>query len=135
MGFVFQSFRLIPYLTALENVKIPLELLKIPNAQTEALKMLERVGLQDRSHHKPSELSGGEQQRVAVARAFVARPRILFADEPTGNLDSKNGSRILDLIRELHREHGSTLVVVTHDPEIADQGTHKIQLRDGEIVS
>lgn len=135
MGFVFQSFRLIPHLSALENVCIPLELLKRPNADREAAAMLERVGLADRMSHRPSELSGGEQQRVAVARAFVAKPRLLFADEPTGNLDSKNGDKILSLIQELHIENGATLVIVTHDPNIAARGNQRIQLRDGEIAA
>ncbi|MBS1982600.1 MAG: ABC transporter ATP-binding protein [Bdellovibrionales bacterium] len=133
MGFVFQSFRLIPHLTALENVRIPLELVHATNINERAQALLSRVGLADRLHHRPAELSGGEQQRVAVARAFVTKPRFLLADEPTGNLDSKNGARILELIHELQNENGSTVLVVTHDPAIAAQAKVQLRLKDGEL--
>lgn len=133
MGFVFQNFRLVPTLSALENVQIPLEILKIKDSEKLSAAMLKHVGLGKRLNHLPSQLSGGEQQRVALARAFVAKPPILFADEPTGNLDSQNGQLVLNLLEELHKEHGSTLVVVTHDLEIAKRGTQLIKIRDGKI--
>ncbi len=133
LGFIFQNFRLIPHLNALENVSVPLEILGDSEAKSKALNMLERVGLADRSHNLPGQLSGGEQQRVAVARAFVTRPKILFADEPTGNLDSKNGEMVLKLLKELHEEHRSTLVVVTHDSYVASFGANQIRLKDGKI--
>lgn len=135
MGFVFQSFRLMPTLTALENVQVPLELLGQKDSETAARAMLERVGLSRRLSHYPAELSGGEQQRVAIARAFVARPKILFADEPTGNLDSKNGKQVLDLLRELQADFASTLVVVTHDPQVAALAQRELRLKDGELVA
>lgn len=135
MGFVFQSFRLMPTLTALENVQVPLELLGQKDSETAARAMLERVGLSRRLSHYPAELSGGEQQRVAIARAFVARPKILFADEPTGNLDSKNGKQVLDLLREMQADFASTLVVVTHDPQVAALGQRELRLKDGELVT
>jgi putative ABC transport system ATP-binding protein len=128
VGFVFQSFHLIPTLTARENVQVPLELQgRSPVGRAEEL--LGRVGLADRAHHYPAQLSGGEQQRVAVARAFSHRPRILFADEPTGNLDAATGAT------ELNRETGTTLVLVTHDPELAARARRVIRLRDGAVVS
>jgi len=135
MGFIFQNFRLLPHLTALENVRIPLEVLEEDQSEERARAMLERVGLSHRMNNLPSQLSGGEQQRVAVARAFVTRPRILFADEPTGNLDSKNGQAVLEIMKELHDEHKSTLVVVTHDPHVSSFGQAKLHLKDGALVS
>ena len=115
VGFVFQSFQLLPALTALENVMLPLELKGQPDARQQAEEFLFRVELADRAHHYPRQMSGGEQQRVAIARAFAARPAILFADEPTGNLDTKTGAHIIDLLFELNREEGTTLVLVTHE--------------------
>jgi putative ABC transport system ATP-binding protein len=134
VGFVFQSFHLIPTLTARENVQVPLELQgRDPAGRAEEL--LGRVGLGDRAHHYPAQLSGGEQQRVAVARAFSHRPRILFADEPTGNLDASTGATVIDLLTELNRETGTTLVLVTHDPELAARARRVIRLRDGAVVT
>ena len=135
IGYVFQSFHLIPTLTALENVALPLELNGASSANVRAGELLEAVGLQDRRGHYPAQLSGGEQQRVAVARAFSCRPRILLADEPTGNLDSATGQRMIDLLLALHREYGSTFVLVTHDATLADQTERIITLHDGMIVS
>ena len=134
MGFIFQAFRLMPTLSALENVLVPLEILGEQNSQKRAQELLERVGLGGRLDNLPSQLSGGEQQRVAIARAFAAKPSILFADEPTGNLDTRNGAIVLDLLRDLHREMGSTLIVVTHDAAVAAVGQHQLKLRDGELV-
>jgi putative ABC transport system ATP-binding protein len=134
VGFVFQSFHLIPTLTARENVQVPLELQGL-EARGRADELLGRVGLGDRGHHYPAQLSGGEQQRVAVARAFSHRPRILFADEPTGNLDAATGARVIDLLTELNRETGTTLVLVTHDPELAGRARRVIRLRDGAMVA
>ncbi|MBM4185753.1 MAG: ABC transporter ATP-binding protein [Gemmatimonadetes bacterium] len=133
VGFVFQSFHLIPTLTARENVQVPLELRGEP-AEERAQELLARVGLGDRSHHYPSQLSGGEQQRVALARAFSARPQILFADEPTGNLDAKTGGSIVDLMTGLNREIGTTLVLVTHDRDLAAKARRMIRLADGNVV-
>ena len=134
VGFVFQSFQLIPTLTALENVMVPLELRgEVAGERAEAL--LARVGLADRLHHYPAQLSGGEQQRVAIARAFGIRPRALFADEPTGNLDAATGATVIDLLVELNREAGATLVLVTHDPELAARARRVIRLAGGEVVS
>ncbi|MEZ4585014.1 MAG: ABC transporter ATP-binding protein [Gemmatimonadales bacterium] len=133
VGFVFQSFHLISTLTARENVQVPLELRGEP-AEARAEELLERVGLGGRSHHYPTQLSGGEQQRVALARAFAARPQILFADEPTGNLDAKTGAGIVELMMELNRELGTTLVLVTHDPELAGKARRIIRLADGAVV-
>ncbi len=133
VGFVFQQFHLIPTLTARENVQVPLELRDEP-AEERAQDLLSRVGLGDRGHHYPAQLSGGEQQRVALARAFASRPQILFADEPTGNLDAKNGSSIIDLMMGLNRELGTTLVLVTHDRELASKAHRMIRLADGKVV-
>ncbi|HWK90004.1 MAG TPA: ABC transporter ATP-binding protein, partial [Longimicrobium sp.] len=135
IGFVFQSFQLIPTLTARENVSVPLDLAGDGGGAARADELLERVGLGGRGHHFPSQLSGGEQQRVAVARAFVHQPSILFADEPTGNLDAATGQRIIELMMELNRERGTTLVLVTHDPDLAARARRVIRLADGEVVS
>jgi len=134
IGVVFQSFHLIPTLTALENVKVPLELRGDPEAEREALRLLNEIGLSDRKDHYPVQLSGGEQQRVAIARAFIGRPEFLLADEPTGNLDTANGQRVIDLLLRLHREQGSTLILVTHDPSLAVHAERIVSLRDGRIV-
>jgi len=134
VGFVFQSFHLIPTLTARENVQVPLELRGEP-ARGRADELLERVGLRERGHHYPSQLSGGEQQRVALARAFSHRPRILFADEPTGNLDAASGARVIELMSELNRELGTTLVLVTHDDQLAARAHRILRLFDGEVVA
>jgi putative ABC transport system ATP-binding protein len=133
VGFVFQSFHLIPTLTARENIQVPLEL-RGEDARARAKELLARVGLGDRGHHYPAQLSGGEQQRVAVARAFAHRPKILFADEPTGNLDAANGQNVIALLGELNRELGTTLVLVTHDPDLARHARRVIRLRDGAVV-
>jgi putative ABC transport system ATP-binding protein len=134
MGFVFQSFQLLPSLTALENVMLPLELAGARDAQTQARAWLERVGLGPRMEHTPRQLSGGEQQRVAIARAFVTRPALLFADEPTGNLDSTTGARIIDLLFELNQAQHTTLVLVTHDAELAQRCTRLLRLDAGRCV-
>ena len=134
VGFVFQSFHLIPTLTAQENIQVPMEL-RGEDGRARAGELLERVGLGDRGHHYPAQLSGGEQQRVAVARAFVHGPRILFADEPTGNLDAANGANVVSLLGELNRELGTTLVLVTHDPDLANRAHRVLRLRDGAVVS
>jgi putative ABC transport system ATP-binding protein len=137
VGFVFQSFQLIPTLTAQENVQVPLELsgaVSARDAATRARDLLTRVGLGDRTSHFPQQLSGGEQQRVALARAFVNEPRILFADEPTGNLDGATGERIVELLQSLNRERGCTIVLVTHDVQLAARTQRTIRLRDGVIV-
>jgi putative ABC transport system ATP-binding protein len=133
VGFVFQSFQLIPTLTAAENVQVPLELRGEPGA-ARAAELLARVGLADRGHHYPSQLSGGEQQRVALARAFSTRPRVLLADEPTGNLDARTGATIISLMTELNRDLGTTLVLVTHDLELAGLARRTIRLADGAVV-
>ena len=135
IGFVFQSFHLIPSLTAFENILIPLEISGNGDARFRAETLLAEVDLTNRGHHYPAELSGGEQQRVAIARAFANSPKILLADEPTGNLDSKNGRHILDLMTELHRQHNVTLVLVTHDIQLAKMAQRQIVLRDGMVVS
>ena len=135
IGYIFQSFHLIPTLTAAENVAVPLELTGEPHAKSRAVDLLTAVGLKDRQSHYPVQLSGGEQQRVAVARAFACRPPILLADEPTGNLDSVIGRQIIDLLLALNRDHGSTLVFVTHDSDLAAFTQRIITLRDGRIVS
>ena len=134
VGFVFQSFQLIPTLTALENVLVPIEIKGIRNGAKMALELLDRVGLKDRSHHYPTQLSGGEQQRVAIARAFINEPKILFADEPTGNLDNVTGESIEDLIFSLNKDLGTTLIVVTHDAELAKKSDRIISLRAGKVV-
>jgi putative ABC transport system ATP-binding protein len=135
IGFVFQSFQLIPSLTAQENVQIPLELRGDSGAPERAASLLARVGLGHRLDHYPTQLSGGEQQRVALARAFVHEPRILFADEPTGNLDTSTGESIIQLMEELNRERGTTLVLVTHDHVLAGRARRTIRLADGVVVS
>lgn len=135
IGYLFQAFHLIPTLTALENVMLPMELSGDATAKDRARDLLEAVELQDRQHHYPTQLSGGEQQRVAVARAFVCRPPILLADEPTGNLDSATGQLVIDLLLRLHRDQGSTLLLVTHDTALAGQTERIITLHDGTIAS
>jgi putative ABC transport system ATP-binding protein len=134
IGFVFQSFQLLPTLTARENVQVPLELRGEPAAHR-AAELLDRVGLGDRGHHYPAQLSGGEQQRVALARAFSTRPKVLLADEPTGNLDAGTGATIIELMTELNRDLGTTLLLVTHDHDLAARARRTIRLADGEIVA
>ena len=133
IGFVFQSFQLLGNLTARENVLLPIELLGQPDPVGRANELLAAVGLADRGHHYPSQLSGGEQQRVALARAFAARPPILLADEPTGNLDGATGRKVLELLTELRRREGTTLILVTHDPAVAALADRRIHLRDGRV--
>ena len=135
VGFVFQSFQLLPSLTALENVMLPLELRGDADPETPARAILERVGLGERLGHYPRQLSGGEQQRVALARAFVTRPALLFADEPTGNLDTRTGAAIVDLLFGLNAEAGTTLVLVTHDPRLAERCDRALRLDGGRLVS
>lgn len=135
VGFIFQDFQLLPTLTALENVSVPLELQGGKNAGIKARELLGKVGLADRIHHYPSQLSGGEQQRVALARAFSNSPSILFADEPTGNLDEETGEKVVDLLFELNKEAGTTLVIVTHDLELAKKNQHILRLKGGKIVA
>jgi len=135
VGFVFQTFQLIPTLTARENIAVPLELQGNDGASERASDLLEKVGLQERGHHFPMQLSGGEQQRVALARAFANSPRILFADEPTGNLDAITGGRVFDLLTTLNRESGSTIILVTHDANLAGRASRVIRLSDGRVVS
>jgi putative ABC transport system ATP-binding protein len=135
VGFVFQSFQLLPSLTALENVMLPLELQERRDALTAAQDFLRRVGLEARQQHYPRQLSGGEQQRVAIARAFATAPKILFADEPTGNLDRVTGAHIIDLLFDLNRESNTTLVLVTHEERLTDRCARRIQLDAGEIIS
>ena len=134
IGFVFQFFHLIPSLTAFENVAVPLEIAGARNAKQRAQELLEEVGLTGRSHHYPSQLSGGEQQRVALARALANNPPILLADEPTGNLDSANGRHIMELVRDIHKTRGTTIVLVTHDAELAAIADVRLILRDGRVV-
>ena len=135
IGFVFQSFQLLPAMTALENVMLPLELAGADRARTPAQAMLERVGLGDRLNHYPKQLSGGEQQRVAIARAFVTQPRLLFADEPTGNLDAATGAQVIDLLFELNRESGATLLLVTHDEALTQRCGRVLHLAAGKLVT
>jgi putative ABC transport system ATP-binding protein len=133
VGFIFQSFHLLPSLTAIENVLLPLELSATPDAETQARAALTEVGLDHRLRHYPRQLSGGEKQRVAIARAFVSRPSLLFADEPTGNLDNKTGARILELLFELNAAAGTTLVLVTHDLDAADRCSRRLELGGGRL--
>ena len=135
VGFVFQSFQLLPSLTALENVMLPLELAANPEAEDLARAMLVRVGLGERLHHYPKHLSGGEQQRVALARAFVVRPKLLFADEPTGSLDAESGAAVIELLFEMNREFGTTLVLVTHDEQLASRCRRIVRLAGGRIAA
>jgi putative ABC transport system ATP-binding protein len=134
IGFVFQFFHLIPSLTAYENVAVPMEIAGVADPRSRARSLLEEVGLTGRAHHYPSQLSGGEQQRVALARALANNPRIVLADEPTGNLDTVNGRHIMELLRDVHRTRGTTLVLVTHDAELAALADAKLVLRDGRVV-
>ena len=135
LGFVFQSFQLLGQMNALENLLLPLELAGAPDAEQRARALLERVGLADRARHYPRTLSGGEQQRVALARAFVSRPRLLLADEPTGSLDAATGARVIDLLFELNREAGATLVLVTHDPGLARRCSRRLTLHAGRVAN
>lgn len=135
IGFVFQAFQLLPTLTAQENVQVPLELRGAPNAARRARELLGRVGLSGREHHYPAQLSGGEQQRVALARGFSIGPKVLFADEPTGNLDAGTGATIIDLMVELNQDLGTTLVLVTHDLDLAARAHRTIRLADGKVVA
>ncbi|WP_405127924.1 ABC transporter ATP-binding protein [Pseudoalteromonas sp. PB2-1] len=135
VGFVFQSFMLVQSLTALENVMLPAELAGSSNAKDQALALLEKVGLSHRVGHYPSQLSGGEQQRVAIARAFIGTPKILFADEPSANLDSKNGKLIESLLFELNKEHGTTLILVTHDEQLAEKCQQILHIEAGKLVT
>lgn len=135
VGFIFQNFQLLSTLTALENVTVPLELRGSKNYRPKAIELLERVGLADRMHHYPSQLSGGEQQRVAMARAFITSPRILFADEPTGNLDEETAHKVTELLFNINKEEGTTLVLVTHNLELAAHTERILQIRGGKLVS
>lgn len=135
VGFIFQNFQLLPTLTALENVAVPLELQGQKKAASEAAILLEKVGLKDRMQHYPSQLSGGEQQRVALARAFSSKPSVLFADEPTGNLDEETGAKVVDLLFDLNKEAGTTLIIVTHDMELAERTQRVLRLKGGKVVA
>ena len=135
IGFIFQNFQLLPTLTALENVMVPMELRKQSNVKARAMELLDNVGLKDRSHHYPVQLSGGEQQRVSLARAFANTPRILFADEPTGNLDAETSERIENLIFSLNKEAGTTLIVVTHNQDLAARTSRIVRIRGGKLVN
>jgi putative ABC transport system ATP-binding protein len=135
VGFVFQAFQLIPTLTAQENVQVPMELRGDSGSAARARQLLARVGLAGREHHYPSQLSGGEQQRVALARGFSIRPKVLFADEPTGNLDARTGATIIDLMVELNHDLGTTLVLVTHDLDLAERASRTLRLADGSVVA
>ena len=135
VGFVFQSFHLLPGLSALENVMLPIELKEQDRAKERATELLEKVGLTDRLQHYPNQLSGGEQQRVAIARAFASEPKILFADEPTGNLDTKNGNKVSDLLFDLNKQLGTTLVLVTHDDRLAERCQRIVRLEGGKVVA
>ncbi len=134
VGFIFQSFMLVQSLTALENVMLPAEIAGLDNPKALALDILEQVGLKHRAHHFPNQLSGGEQQRVAIARAFITSPKILFADEPTGNLDAKNSEKIEALLFEMNKEKGTTLVLVTHDNELAEHCDRQLTMNAGELI-
>ncbi|GJM27948.1 MAG: ABC transporter ATP-binding protein [Cyclobacteriaceae bacterium] len=135
VGFIFQSFHLIPTLTAIENVMVPMELNRLKGARARAQELLYRVGLEDRGHHYPAQLSGGEQQRISLARAFSNNPSILFADEPTGNLDEETSEKVVKMIFDLNQENGTTLVLVTHDLDLARQTKRIIRLKGGKIVA
>lgn len=135
VGFIFQNFQLISTLTALENVMVPMELRGEKNSRRRAMDLLEKVGLAERGHHYPAQLSGGEQQRVSLARAFSNKPKILFADEPTGNLDAETSEKIVSLLFNLNKEAGTTLVIVTHDPELASQTGRIVRIKGGKIIS
>ncbi len=135
VGFVFQTFQLLASLTALENVMLPGELRGEPGAEREALALLEKVGLAERTHHYPRQLSGGEQQRVAIARAFASRPNVLFADEPTGNLDTSTGQKIIELLFELNAEYDTTLILVTHDDRLAARCQRVVEIAAGRLVA
>jgi putative ABC transport system ATP-binding protein len=135
IGFIFQDFQLLPTLTALENVSVPLELQGNKNAAKIAKELLQKVGLGERTHHYPSQLSGGEQQRVALARAFSNKPSLLFADEPTGNLDEETGEKVIQLLFELNKEAGTTLVIVTHDLDLAKRTQQILRLKGGKILT
>src|SRR5690606_25620468 len=134
VGFIFQNFQLLPTLTALENVMVPLELRKASNVKSKAFELLDKVGLADRASHYPTQLSGGEQQRISLARAFSNSPKILFADEPTGNLDSETGDKVQNLLFELNREAGTTLVLVTHDLDLAARTQRIIRIKGGKLI-
>jgi len=134
VGFIFQQFLLISSLTALENVMLPAELTNLPDAKEQGLALLASVGLAERAYHYPSQLSGGEQQRVAIARAFITKPDVLFADEPTGNLDTKTGVHIADLLFQLNEKHGTTLVLVTHDPKLAQRCQRQVEMDSGVLT-
>lgn len=135
VGFIFQNFQLLPTLTALENVMVPLELRGAKNIKAHALELLDKVGLADRSHHYPIQLSGGEQQRVSLARAFSNQPAILFADEPTGNLDAETSEKVIKLLFDLNKDAGTTLIIVTHDLELAAKTSRNIKIKGGIIIS
>jgi putative ABC transport system ATP-binding protein len=135
VGFIFQNFQLLPTLTALENVMVPLELRGEKNIKSRSLDLLDKVGLADRGHHYPAQLSGGEQQRVSLARAFINQPKILFADEPTGNLDAETSEKVVKLIFDLNREAGTTLVLVTHDLDLAAKTQRIIRIKGGKLIS
>ena len=135
MGFVFQNFQLLPTLTALENVSVPLELQGAKDADKRAMRLLDKVGLSNRCHHYPSQLSGGEQQRVALARAFSNEPEILFADEPTGNLDQETGEKVIQLLFELNKEAGTTLIIISHDLGLANRTQQILRLKGGKITT
>ncbi|MFC4212781.1 ABC transporter ATP-binding protein [Pedobacter lithocola] len=135
VGFIFQNFQLLPTLTALENVMVPLELRGAKNIKSHALELLDKVGLADRGHHYPVQLSGGEQQRVSLARAFSNKPALLFADEPTGNLDAETSEKIIKLLFDLNKDAGTTLVIVTHDPDLAARTNRVIKMKGGLIIA
>ena len=135
VGFIFQNFQLLPTLTALENVSVPLELQGAKDAIKKSMVLLEKVGLADRYHHYPSQLSGGEQQRVALARAFANSPSILFADEPTGNLDEETGEKVIQLLFDLNKEAGTTLVIISHDLDLANRTQQILRLKGGQILT